>query len=56
MKLKLIRDIKVCDTLDVANIDSEGFYTEYRSSFKLLIASYSLLNVIDSIAIRKMFP
>ena len=55
LKLKLIRDIKVCETLDVAHIGSEGFCTKYRSSFKLLMASYSLLNIIDSIDIRKMF-
>jgi len=54
LKLKLIRDIKVCETLDVAHIVSEGFCTKYRSSFKLLMASCILLNIIDSIATKKI--
>ena len=55
LKLKLDHNIKVCDTLDVAHLSSEGFCTKYRSSFELLMASYSLLNIKDSIAARKMF-
>jgi len=55
LKLKLIRDSKVCDILDVAHVGSEEFCSKYRSSFKLLMASCSLLGIIDSIAVRKMF-
>jgi hypothetical protein len=55
LKLKLIRGIKVGDILDVAHIGSEGFCAKYKSSFKLLMASYSILDIIYSIAVRKMF-
>jgi hypothetical protein len=55
LKFKLIRDIKVCDTLDVAHLGSEGFCSKYRSSFKLLMTPYNFLNIKDSITVKKCF-